>query len=91
MGCCKVDSSIYGNKMAKQMPNAISDVKDIPCEKVFIYDKGNGYKTAFLLFPDGFAIYDYSSSEEAYPWHKAFWHLSLAREGNREFCGRTLR
>lgn len=39
--------------------NTIPDIESVPCTKKYIYDRGNGRKTAFLHYVDGIAVYEY--------------------------------
>lgn len=37
---------------------SIVDIKDVECLKMYIYDRGNGRKTAYLHYVDGVEIWD---------------------------------
>ena len=36
----------------------VTDIKDVLCVKMFLYDRGNGKKTAYLHYVDGVEIWD---------------------------------
>lgn len=58
--------------------NTIDDIESVPCVKKYIYDRGNGRKTAFLHFVDGMQIYDLCPGL----WHG--WKLGLTIVGESE-------
>lgn len=53
----KMESLQFRRKNAADW-NTVEDIESIPCARLYIYDRGNGRKTAFLHFVDGMQIYD---------------------------------
>ena len=58
--------------------NTLVDIKDVICDDKYVYDRGNGNKSAYCHYDDGVEFWD------AIPSRWRGWKLSQKLTGKRE-------